>query len=410
MIPVSTETDSAVGSVSSRLENFLDVSSSPIPSPYNTFHVDRRIDCTRISKSTTDMEGRKGIAGMAPPPPKKQRFMDSFVKRGSLSSNALSVDHAYPVEPSVLGRKTAKEFKDYMSSKYSMLRLDTLPHVWFKIIFDQKNGEDGGVERLESEVTACNINEALSSEKRLICPQPLENMWKWATTRPDPNDVRVVLVGQDPYHTVARPTGADGEPITMADGLAFSVNPEYAKLGKCLPPTLINIMKLADASFESRKYDDTRFHGSLVPWVESGVLLLNSALTTVEETPNAHKYIGWDKVTDRILEWLGRKSADETHTRIFMLWGKEANSKSDRIDRSTHVVITSCHPSPLSAYKYGWFDKDVFKEANLILRALGRSPICWSCRQEPPCQTRRRTELYTAGDDKEGSKDTLYKK
>lgn len=277
-----------------------------------------------------------------------------------------------------------------MSSKYPTLHLDSLPRTWFKIIFDQKRGEDGGIERQNSELIVRTIHEALSSEQRLICPQPLENIWKWATTLPEPDDVRVVVLGKDPYPIVFRGDDGGNVPITMADGLAFGVNPDYARLGKSLPPTLVNIMKLADRSFDIRRYDKSRFRGDLTMWTENGVLLLNSALTTVEDTPNAHSHIGWNNVTDRVVEWLGRGGEDETHTRIFMLWGKEAQTMADKIDRSTHVTITSCHPSPLTAHKNGWFGKDVFKEANLILRALGRSPIRWSCRRQLTCHVQSR--------------------
>lgn len=336
---------------------------------------------------------------LASPKRKRQRFMDSFLNR-NLSAHPSSDS----MDISALSRLTSREFRNYMLLKYTMLCLNSLPSLWFTIIFDQFCGGDGGMERRRSELMARSIHEALSSEKRIICPQPLENMWKWAVNLPNPNDVRVVIIGQDPYHTVAR---HGDKIITMADGLAFSVNPDYARLGKPLPPTLINIMKLADKSFENRKYDDGRFllgdksfethryddgrfHGNLSTWTESGVLLLNSALTTVQGTPNAHAHIGWNTVTDRIVEWLGGKGTNETHTKIFLLWGNEANKMRDKIDCSTHVIISSCHPSPLSAYKCGWFNRDVFQETNLLLRTLKRQPVRWSCRQELPCDVQSR--------------------
>ncbi|XP_054272905.1 uracil-DNA glycosylase-like [Macrosteles quadrilineatus] len=328
---------------------------------------------------------------------KRQRFMDSYVVKTSKSTATANTDTSVAEKEmladhmrsahvkSSLGRKTEKEFRHYMTSKYTALCLESLPHRWFRVIFDQNSGMDGGEERANSDSTASTLNAALSAEKRLICPQPMENMWKWARAIPDPDGVRVVVVGQDPYHTVFRKH--DGTTVTMADGLAFSVNPEYARLGKPLPPSLVNIMKLADSAFKSRRFDENGFQGDLTAWTENGVLPLNTTLTTVEGIPNAHSNIGWDRVTDRILQWLGRKSTDDNElkrsARIFMLWGKNARDAMDFIDRSTHVCLTNCHPSPMSANTYGWFENDNFKDANLFLRTLGHPPVPWSCRHRP---------------------------
>lgn len=312
--------------------------------------------------------------------------MDSYVCN---SDTKVSLDHSGAsctlMDAPALARKTAKEFHEYMANKYTMLCLNNLPHSWFKVIFDQSSGDDGGQERVDSDLTAHHIDKILRSESRLMCPQPLENIWKWATKIPEPNNVRVVVTGQNPYNSV------ENGSITMADGLAFSVNPAYAELGKPLPPTLINIMKLADSLFVTRQYDDNRFRGDLTTWAEGGALLLNSSLTTVEGVANAHADIGWEKLTDRVIAWLGRKAETDTDVRIFMLWGNEERRKIDLVDCSTHVVMTNCHPSPLTAHKYGWFDRDVFKEANIILRTLGHSPIRWSCRQQIPKQVINQT-------------------
>lgn len=329
---------------------------------------------TSFSYEDCPTSQKKRISTMNTPvqSPKKRilhRFLSPTTEDHILSSTELT-------------EMTSVEFHSYMTRKYNLLKLDSLPHTWFEIMFDQKSGNDCGKERVNSEMSARKIHDRLKAERRVICPQPLENIWKWARTIPEPKNVRVVVTGQDPYHTVV--DNNNSGPITMADGLAFSVNPEYALLGKALPPTLVNIMKLADKLYETRKYDDNRFRGDLTKWTEGGVLLLNATLTTVEGVANAHADIGWHAITDRVIEWLGRKEPNESDARIFMLWGNEAKKKVHLIDSCTHSIMVSCHPSPLSAHKHGWFNRDLFKETNLTLRILGHSPVNWSCRRRQP--------------------------
>lgn len=168
-----------------------------------------------------------------------------------------------------------------------------------------------------------------------------------------PADVRVVIVGQDPYH------GA-GE----AHGLAFSV-PEGIKM----PPSLRNIFRelAEDVNVALPKVTD------LTRWASQGVLLLNTSLTVLPDTPGSHASIGWKPVTDAIIAALGR--SDEPIA--FVLWGKHAQEKRALIrDTSLHFLIESAHPSPLSAYR-GFFGSRPFSRINQWLVAQGKSAIDW---------------------------------
>lgn len=167
------------------------------------------------------------------------------------------------------------------------------------------------------------------------------------------DEIRVVILGQDPYH---------GE--HQAHGLAFSVSE-----GITFPPSLRNIFKeLRDdiAGFQ------IPMHGCLNQWAEQGVLLLNHVLTVREGSPNSHAKIGWEQFTDAII----RKLNDERQHLVFMLWGASAQKKGDLICRNKHLVLTAAHPSPLSAYR-GFFGCKHFSQANDYLRQHGLREIDW---------------------------------
>lgn len=168
----------------------------------------------------------------------------------------------------------------------------------------------------------------------------------------DYNDVKIVILGQDPYH-------GEGE----AHGLAFSV-----KKGIAIPPSLRNIYKELNQSLGCYIPNN----GFLEKWATQGVLLLNTALTVVKDTPNSHKNIGWEIFTDRIIKLLNKRDKRV----IFILWGSNAKSKAMLIDRSKHMVLTSVHPSPLSANR-GFFGCGHFKTANEELVRMGEAPIDW---------------------------------
>lgn len=167
----------------------------------------------------------------------------------------------------------------------------------------------------------------------------------------DYNDVKVVIVGQDPYH-------GEGE----AMGLSFSVNE-----GIKLPPSLKNIYK---ELFEDTGI--TRLSGDLSDWTKQGVLLLNSTLTVVKDTPASHAKIGWDKFTDEIIKKVNKK---ETPV-VFILWGNFAKTKKELITNPKHLVIESAHPSPFSA-RNGFFGSKPFSKTNEFLKKNNQEEIKW---------------------------------
>lgn len=166
------------------------------------------------------------------------------------------------------------------------------------------------------------------------------------------NQVKVVIIGQDPYH---------GQ--NQAHGLSFSV-PKGTKI----PPSLQNIYKELAADVGCRPVN----HGDLTAWAKQGVLLLNSTLTVRAGEPKSHDGHGWEQVTDYAIRQLNQRD-DRI---VFILWGKSASQKRKLIDEQKHAVLVSAHPSPLSAYR-GFFGSKPFSTANEILIASGQSPIDW---------------------------------
>jgi uracil-DNA glycosylase len=166
--------------------------------------------------------------------------------------------------------------------------------------------------------------------------------------------VRVVIVGQDPYH-------GDGQ----ADGLAFSVAEEVQA-----PPSLRNIFReIADDIYGG---DPPDLSTDLSRWAEQGVLLLNASLTVEAGKAGSHRKLGWMRLTDAIIKCL---SAQRRHL-VFMLWGRFAQSKVPLIDDGRHLILEAPHPSPLSAYR-GFFGCGHFSRANAYLVEHGRTPITW---------------------------------
>ena len=164
--------------------------------------------------------------------------------------------------------------------------------------------------------------------------------------------VKVIILGQDPYHDVGQ-----------ANGLCFSVSP-----GIPMPPSLVNIFR--------EIHDDTGAEipsdGDLSRWAKQGVLLLNSTLTVEAHRAGSHQGRGWEEFTDEVVMRLAK---DREHL-VFMLWGSYAIKKGAFIDRSRHMVLTSPHPSPLSAYR-GFFGNHHFSQANAYLSSHGQTPIIW---------------------------------
>ena len=165
-------------------------------------------------------------------------------------------------------------------------------------------------------------------------------------------NVKVVILGQDPYHGL-------GE----AHGMAFSVCP-----GIKIPPSLQNIYK--ELHEELGCYIPN--NGYLMKWARQGVLLLNSVLTVQKDLPASHRGIGWEAFTDKIIEEVNKKEDPV----VFMLWGNFAKSKASLITNPKHLVLTAAHPSPFSA-RYGFFGCNHFKKANEFLKENGKTPIDW---------------------------------
>lgn len=168
----------------------------------------------------------------------------------------------------------------------------------------------------------------------------------------DLSQVKVVILGQDPYHT----PGA-------AHGLAFSVPSSQP-----IPPSLVNIYKEIDNEYGRHANPN----GNLKPWQEQGVLLLNNVLTVEAHRAGSHRGHGWETFTQATVEYLNAK-ADHL---VFLLWGRDARNKKSLIDQSKHLVLESPHPSPLSASS-GFFGNGHFKKANDFLRSQGLSEIVW---------------------------------
>lgn len=166
------------------------------------------------------------------------------------------------------------------------------------------------------------------------------------------DDVKVVILGQDPYHGPGQ-----------ANGLCFSVNP-----GIDIPPSLQNIFKEIHADTGAPIPAD----GDLTRWARQGVLLLNATLTVEAHQAGSHQGKGWETFTDHAIEALSR----DRDNLVFILWGSYAKSKAPLIDKSRHLVLTSPHPSPLSAHR-GFFGNHHFSLANDYLSRHGKTPVMW---------------------------------
>ena len=166
------------------------------------------------------------------------------------------------------------------------------------------------------------------------------------------NDVKVVILGQDPYHE-------EGQ----AHGLAFSVMP-----GVPQPPSLVNIFR--ELQEDLGISPPPRDNGSLVNWAKDGVLLLNTVLTVREHQANSHKGRGWEILTDRIIQLLNEREKPL----VFILWGGNAKAKRPLLTNRRHLVLTGAHPSPLSAYN-GFFGGRYFSRANEFLVSTGQEPV-----------------------------------
>lgn len=167
------------------------------------------------------------------------------------------------------------------------------------------------------------------------------------------SDIKVVMLGQDPYHGPSQ-----------AEGLSFSVKP-----GMKLPPSLKNIYKELQADMGC----DISNNGSLIKWTQQGVLLLNTVLTVRQSEPNSHKGKGWETFTDRIIELINKREKPV----VFILWGKHAQAKKALVTNDRHFIIEAPHPSPFSANR-GFFGSKPFSTCNTFLQSIGEAEINWT--------------------------------
>ena len=194
------------------------------------------------------------------------------------------------------------------------------------------------------------LSQELSAGKNILPSRP---HWLEALNSTPLDQVKVVILGQDPYPTAGH-----------AHGLCFSVQPEV----KPLPKSLINIYK----ELQTDCGIDNSHTGYLLPWATQGVLLLNAVLTVEEGQTNAHKGKGWETFTDTVISTIDKACQGV----VFLLWGAYAQKKGQHIDTQKHHILHAPHPSPLSAYRGFWGSKP-FSRINSLLEKEGRKPIVW---------------------------------
>ncbi|GAB3266821.1 uracil-DNA glycosylase [Chitinimonas naiadis] len=220
---------------------------------------------------------------------------------------------------------------------------NNLPPAWSQLLADQTT------QPYWSELQTFLAAEA--AKGKTIYP-PAEQRYS-ALTSLAPNDVKVVILGQDPYHGPGQ-----------AHGLSFSVPP-----GVRPPPSLKNIFKEIARDLGHNPPQ----HGDLSDWARQGVLLLNSVLTVEAEQAGSHRKRGWERFTDALVARL----AEQQSGIVFMLWGAYAEAKTDLIDPNRHCILRSVHPSPLSAHR-GFLGNGHFSAANDYLQRQQKTPINWA--------------------------------
>lgn len=219
-----------------------------------------------------------------------------------------------------------------------MTAQEQLPAAWREVLADQT-------------ARLAELREFTAGERAAHTVFPPAGKVFAALAATAPENIRAVIVGQDPYHD-------DGQ----AHGLAFSVPADVP-----LPPSLRNIFKEMQSDLGAAPAS-----GDLSHWAKQGVLLLNSVLTVRAHSAGSHRGRGWEEFTDAVLRAVDRVSPPC----VFILWGADAQKKRALVDETRHRVISGPHPSPLSAYR-GFFGSRPFSRTNAFLRELGRTPIDW---------------------------------
>ncbi|WP_201585179.1 uracil-DNA glycosylase [Psychrobacter jeotgali] len=230
-----------------------------------------------------------------------------------------------------------------------------------KAILDKVRLPEDWKRALEEELTSDNMDnlreflkQAYQSSASIYPPAPL--IFNALNLTPL-SKVKVVILGQDPYHGPGQ-----------AMGLSFSVPKTIPK-----PPSLNNVLKeMADDI--GTQYSA---HGDLTHWAKQGVLLLNSSLTVRESEPNSHQNKGWEQFTDAVIDVVN----EQTEHTVFILWGSKAQKKGKYINTDKHLILTAVHPSPLAANRGGFFGSKPFSKTNDYLAQHGQTPIDWQLPQ-----------------------------
>ena len=274
------------------------------------------------------------------------------MKAGSVFSLQQMFELPYNHKPEIIRGVLAEECGELLSSFFKRIR-----KIQKYIGAEMVNFENEWDELLKDEFQKDyyqNLRKFLIKEYKTQTIYPnmydIFNAMKYTSYQ----DVKVVILGQDPYH----------EP-NQAHGLSFSV-----KKGVEPPPSLKNIFKEIN---DELGIDNSGKHGELTNWAKSGVLLLNTVLTVRRGMANSHKDKGWESFTDRVISLLNEREKPV----VFLLWGNNAKAKRKLITGKQHLVLASAHPSPLSAY-HGFFGCGHFAEANRFLEANGMEPVNWS--------------------------------
>ncbi len=214
--------------------------------------------------------------------------------------------------------------------------------TWQEIIENEK--QKAYYLKLENEIDKRYENSIVFPEK--------QNIFK-AFDLTKIENLKVVILGQDPYHGFGQ-----------AQGLSFSTPKEIKN-----PPSMVNILKEINSDLQKKSFCED---GDLTPWAKDGVLLLNTILTVEESLPKSHHNLGWEIFTDNIIKYI----SDNCDGVVFLLWGSPAIAKSKLIDTKKHHILSAPHPSPLSSYR-GFFGCKHFSKTNEILKNLGKKEINW---------------------------------
>ncbi len=217
-------------------------------------------------------------------------------------------------------------------------------HSSWQSFFDVENSKPYFVELL---------NQVDEEYENFICFPPKELIFN-AFNKCSLQEIKVVIIGQDPYHGV-------GE----ANGLCFSVND-----GVAIPPSLKNILIEINNEYDRVFFPSS---GNLEHWASQGILLLNASLTVRKDLANSHKHLKWNVFTDNTIQYI----SENTENVVFLLWGSFAQKKGAKINREKHLVLETGHPSPLSANRGFWFGNNHFLRANDYLKSVNKSPIEW---------------------------------